>query len=68
MKLTDQQKKRAADLYHGGMTNKSEVFKVLVKEFGLEVSDSTRKNVSNYIKTSKNSAIIDECERVGIDI
>lgn len=68
MKLTQQQKDRASDLYHSGMTNKSEVFKVLVKEFGLEVSDSTRKNVSNYIKTSKNSAIIDECERVGIDI
>ena len=68
MKLTQQQKDRASDLYHSGMTNKSEVFKVLVKEFGLEVSDSTRKNVSNYIKSSKNSAIIDECERVGIDI
>ena len=68
MKLTQQQKDRASDLYHSGMTNKSEVFKVLVKEFGLEVSDSTRKNVSNYIKSSKNSAIINECERVGIDI
>lgn len=68
MKLTQQQKDRASDLYHSGMTNKSEVFKVLVKEFGLEVSDTTRKNVSNYIKSSKNSAIINECERVGIDI
>lgn len=68
MKLTQQQKDRASDLYHSGMTNKSEVFKVLVKEFGLAVSDTTRKNVSNHIKSSKNSAIIDECERVGIDI
>ena len=68
MKLTQQQKDRASDLYHSGMTNKSEVFKVLMKEFGLEHNDTTRKNVSNYIKTSKNSAIIDECERVGIDI
>lgn len=68
MKLTDQQKNKAMQLFNSGITNKASIAKSISKEFSIEYSDSLRRTVHNVIKSSKNPAIFDECERVGIDI
>ena len=56
---------RVLDLYDNGVTNKSKITRLIIKEFDLESSlDSVRMQV---VKIIKNRAIDNECESVGID-
>ena len=55
---------RSIELFNSGQTNKTEISRIICKEFGLEYSDSIRKNVNLYIN---NRALYEECNNVGID-
>ena len=55
---------RAIELFNGGQKNKTEISKLISKEFRIEYNDTLRKGVSTYIK---NRALYAECDEVGID-
>ena len=59
-------KRRAVELYKEGIKNQSEVARIVAKEFGLFPTKNFTRKVQHAIH--KNIGIIDECERVGIDI
>ena len=55
---------RAIELFNGGQKNKTEISKLISKEFRIEHNDTLRKGISTYIK---NRALYAECNEVGID-
>jgi hypothetical protein len=58
-------KLKAIELKNSGIKNKSEIARIVCKELDLEYSDATRMAVSRAL--SNDTAILDECEAVGID-
>ena len=58
-------KLKAIELKNSGIKNKSEIARIVCKELDLEYSDATRMAVSRAL--SNETAILDECEAVGID-
>lgn len=64
-------KKRALELYASGMTNKSAIARIISEELSMEynaVRHATSRCILKAGGTTSHPALIDECERVGLDI
>lgn len=64
-------KKRALELYASGMTNKSAMARIISEELSMEynaVRHATSRCILKAGGTTSHPALIDECERVGLDI
>ena len=64
--MTKEIKRRAVELYKSGITNQSEVARIIAKEEGVFPTRQFTRKIQHAIH--KSQGIIDECERVGIDV
>lgn len=64
--MTNDYKARAIELYQEGIKNQSEVARIIAKEQGIFPTRQFIRKVQHAIH--KNKGILDECERVGIDV
>lgn len=60
---------RAKELSDQGITNKSQIARIIIKEMNLNENqyENIRKNISNFLLGRADKALLDECENVGIN-
>lgn len=61
----------AIKLYNSGITSPTKIKRELETTLGVTLSDSDRKNIQNWTKGRsyrKSPALVDECERIGLDV
>jgi hypothetical protein len=66
----DTLKAKAIALYQSGVESASKIRRMIEKETGEKISDSDRKNIHNWTKGRgiKSKALIDECERLNLNV
>jgi hypothetical protein len=61
-------KKEALELLENGVTNQTEIARILVGKHKVTNFDHFRRTISNWIREARNPALAAECESVGIPI